>query len=316
MTTDKAKRAEQRFAKVQAGMQDLELWLRDLVRQGLVIAQGKPYSFWDDTAARLVDAQAPGVAGMIREMGSVSFSGVGWEDRLLGRLGRVYLLIEGFRRLDTLPLDVQTDIRTQIGWTQSQEELLAKEGIKDNWLILGQRVEESDNLKTQRIWLWGERTKKNALILNFVYGSQSLDNSFVTGNCIDAELVFFESAYPLRALVKSKNDIKVQIPTIYSYSNIREMMPNYAESLSINPWLEQFPVIIDSLIPCQNNYQNNVDWCVYDSNKHQLILKPNFQKGWQLLALSGGYPLKIFGEWDGEYFLPLSAVDGDNLVSL
>ncbi|MBW4509873.1 MAG: hypothetical protein KME64_25665 [Scytonematopsis contorta HA4267-MV1] len=316
MTTDKAKRAEQRFAKVQAGMQDLELWLRDLVRQGLVIAQGQPYSFWDDTAARLVDAQAPGIAGMIREMGSVSFSGVGWEDRLLGRLGRVYLLIEGFKRLDTLPSDVQTDIRTQIGWTQSQEELLAKEGIKDNWLILGQRVEESDNLKTQRIWLWGERTKKSALILNFVYGSQSLDNSFVTGNSIDAELVFFESAYPLRALVKSRNDIKVQVSTIYSYGNIREMMPNYAEALSINPWLGEFPAVIDSLIPFINNYQNNAYWCVSDSKEHQLSLKPNFQKGWQLLAFSGGYPLKIFGEWDGEYFLPLSAVDGDNLVSL
>jgi len=36
----------------------LELWLRDLVRQGLAAAPGQPYSFWDAVAARLVDAQA------------------------------------------------------------------------------------------------------------------------------------------------------------------------------------------------------------------------------------------------------------------
>ena len=30
-------------------------------------------------------------------------------------------------------------------------------------------------------------------------------------------------------------------------------------------------------------------------------------KGWSLLALSGGYPLTVFGEWDGEAFLPLGA---------
>jgi hypothetical protein len=128
--------------------------------------------------------------------------------------------------------------------------------------------------------------------------------------------VFFESAYPLRALVKSRNDIELQISTISGYSNIRKMIQNYAKALSQNPWLEEFPVVIDSLILTKNNYQNNVSWCVYDSNEHQLPLKANFQKGWQLLALSGGYPVKIFGEWDGEYFLPISAVDSSNLVLL
>jgi hypothetical protein len=98
-TAAQAKRAQMRYNKVTAGMQDLELWLRDLVRQGLAIAQGQPYSFWDTAAARLVDAQAPGVARLLREMASIPHSGIGWEERLLTQLGRVYLLISGFKTL-------------------------------------------------------------------------------------------------------------------------------------------------------------------------------------------------------------------------
>jgi hypothetical protein len=29
--------------------------------------------------------------------------------------------------------------------------------------------------------------------------------------------------------------------------------------------------------------------------------------GWKLLALSGGYPITIFGEWNGRSLLPISA---------
>ena len=55
-----AKRAEKREANIQAGVQELELWLQDLLRQGLASLQGKPYQFWDEMASRMVDAQAPG----------------------------------------------------------------------------------------------------------------------------------------------------------------------------------------------------------------------------------------------------------------
>src|SRR5262245_40528954 len=63
-----AKRAASREAKVVAGLQELELWLRDLVRGGLAPIQSQPPQFWERMAARLVDAQAPGIARLIREM--------------------------------------------------------------------------------------------------------------------------------------------------------------------------------------------------------------------------------------------------------
>jgi SWIM zinc finger len=311
-TAAQAKRAEMRYKKVAAGMQDFEVWLRDLMRQGLAVAQGHPYSFWDATAARLMDAQAPGMARLVREMGGIPYSGMGWQERLLMGLGRVYLLVEGFKRLEALPTDLQADIRTQIGWTQNQEELLTKQGVRDSWLILGQRVEEQDSLNTQRNWLWGKQTQQAALILNFAHVSQVLDTSLVPGTCIDAELVFFESAYSLRALVKTHHGEPTPVDTMPGYNSIKDMMEAYANALSRNPWIEQFPVTLQTVIPCQHDGK----WFVGDGNGYQLSLIPNFQRLWQLLATSGGYPINIFGEWNGEYFLPLGLWAEGAFVSL
>lgn len=295
-----AKRAQQRYKKVAAGMQELELWLRDLVRQGLATVQGQPYSFWDGVAARMVDAQAPGVARLVREMASIPHSGAGWQERL-EHLGRLHLLLEGFKRLDTLPPATQADIRTLIGWTH-QDELLAAPVVRDRWLILGQRVEEEDKLRVQRLWLWGKESQRAALILNFAHASQPLENSFVSGTTAEAELVFFESNYPLRAILKASHGASSQLDRMPGYSAIADMMAVYAKALTHNPWIEQFPVPLTAVIPVHHNRS----WFVRDSAGHQLPLMPRWERGWQLNALSGGHPLGLFGEWDGDHLLPLS----------
>jgi hypothetical protein len=314
-TVAQAKRAQMRYNKVTAGMQDLELWLRDLVRQGLAVAQGQPYSFWDSAAARLVDSQAPGVARMLREIGSIPHSGIGWEERLLIQLGRVYLLISGFKRLETFPAEMQADIRTQIGWTQQSEELLTSSGVRDRWLILGQRITEEDKLRSQFNWLWGEQIQQPALILNYAYGSQPLDNSLIPGTSIDAELVFFESAYPLRSLVKIHHDAAESVDKMPGYSNIPNMMQAYAKALAHNPWIEQFPVALQAVIPVFNDDGN---FCgVRDADGYMLSTSGlSSQQTWQLLALSGGHAVGIFGEWNGDRFLPLSVYAENVFVTL
>lgn len=83
-----AKRAEKRDANVLAGVRELELWLQDLMRQGLASLQGKPYRFWDDMASHMVDAQAPGLANRLRVLGSLSASG----DRHKNRVRRSFYL--------------------------------------------------------------------------------------------------------------------------------------------------------------------------------------------------------------------------------
>jgi hypothetical protein len=302
-----AKRAADRETRVASGLRELELWLRDLVRSGLASAQTQPPQFWERSAARLVDAQAAGVARMVRELASLPSSGEGgegWQARLLDRVSRIYLLIEGFKRIDGLSIETQADIRALIGWTQSQDELLQTEGIRDRWRVLGQRVEQEDRLRLQRSWLHGEIGNRSALLLHFAAGNQPLDASLIPGTAIEAELVFYPGAYPLRALIKERNDSPFQLDRTGGYANITDAFSAYAAALARNPWIEVFPFALKSVIPIRRDGH----WFVRDSDANLLQLHPRSSHHLSLLALSGGREIELFGEYDGEQLWPLSAV--------
>lgn len=198
-----AKRSAERQKKVAAGITELDLWLRDLIKQGLASAQARPRAYWEQIAARMVDAQAPGLARLVRDAAGFCSSGDGWQSRVVDRLGRLGLLLQGQSRLDTLPEAARHDIRSLIGFTANQDELLTQPGIADRWDVLGQRTELEDRLRVQRTWLRGSGTSRLALVLQFAYGSQGFDGSLVPGTRIDAELVFFPGA-SLRAFVRSR----------------------------------------------------------------------------------------------------------------
>lgn len=301
-----AKRAAQRENKVQAGIADLSLWLQDLVREGLAAVQSQSYTFWETPAARLVDAQAPGLARQIREMAGIPYSGgLHWPDQLLERLGSLYLVLEGYQRLETLPPGTQADLRTVIGWTQKQEELLNDETVptqRDQWLILGKRIVEEDQLKIQRVWLWGQTHQRLALGLSFSVMNQPLDVSLVPGTCLDADLVFFPSAYPLRALVKTRHASPEAIPAFAGFETIALALSAWQQALAQQPWITTFPfpLLNVHVLPSENQ------WFVMDQSGDSLPISPNFEKAWELLALAGGHPVDLCGEWDAQIFVPLS----------
>ncbi len=302
-----AKRAASREAKVAAGLQELELWLRDIARGGLATVQSQPPQFWDRMAARLVDAQAPGVARLVREMAGVPASGEGWQSRLLERLGKLFLLVEGYKRIAEMPEAAQSDIRSIIGWTQNQDELLRMDGERDRWLVLGQRVEEEDRLRVQRIWLWAERSARAALILHFAHAQQPLDASFITGAVIEAELVFFPGSYPLRAIVKQQHGAPSPPDRISGYAKLADAHEAFAGAIAANPWLEKFPAPLLNVTPIRHCDERGETWFVRDAEGRMLRLAPRFEFGWETLALSGGREIDIFGEWDGDHLWPLSA---------
>mgnify|MGYP002402402322 CR=1 FL=1 len=90
-----ARRAATREANVSAGLEDLSVFLSDLVRTGFVTLPGKPSQFWETTAARLVDAQAPGLARRIRALDGISTRGDNWPADLPSRTGVAALAPRG-----------------------------------------------------------------------------------------------------------------------------------------------------------------------------------------------------------------------------
>ena len=301
-TAAQARTVAAREAKVAAGVEELGRWLRDLARQGLASAQGRSHSAWESVAARMVDAQAPGLARMVRDLAGVPDSGEGWQERLLERLARLFLLLEGYRRLETLPPDEQADVRAAVGWTQSQDELLAGAGVRDRWLVLGQHVEDEEHLRVLRTWLWGATSARPALALNFAAPGQPLDRSLVPGTALDADLAFFAGAYPLRALVKQRHGSPGPLDHMPG-AGVSAATQSYAAALARSPWIERFPLALAGVTPLRQGER----WLVRDAEGLALPLDRRFARGWRLLALSGGRPLELFGEWDGEALLPLSA---------
>jgi hypothetical protein len=297
-----SKRAVDRQARVAAGLAELELWLRDLLRQGLAAVQTQPPLYWDNMAARLVDAQAPGLARWLHDMSAIPRSGEGWTERLLARLGLLYLLLAGFKQIEKLPAPVQADIRTVIGWTTKEEELAPQPGLPDTWLVLGQYSYEEERLRVQRTWLWGQSRSQPALALDFAFKNQPLDLTLVPGRELEAELVFYPSNYPLRALVKNRLASSHQLTSLPAQPTIETCLLAYTEALARQPWLELFPVSLASV----NIIKNYTNWYVRDEAGRLLPLSPHFKQGWRLLALSAGQPLALFGEWDGRFLLPLS----------
>jgi hypothetical protein len=72
-----AKRATVRVERVSAGLEELDRWLSDQVRGGLAGFERTGYYHVDHMAARMVDAQAPGVASLLRSI-PADLTGVGW----------------------------------------------------------------------------------------------------------------------------------------------------------------------------------------------------------------------------------------------
>ena len=298
--TAQAKRTASREAKVAAGLRELELWLHDLIRHGLATPNVQEHKFWDQPTKRMVDAQAPGLARLLQQAASHSAFGASGHERMLKQLAKIHLLIEGYKRIDSLPAETQADLRTQIGWTQNQDELLKQSGVKDKWFVQGQRVTEEDRLRVQATWLRGMATKRDALILQYAHGSQALETNWFVNTVVEAELVFFPSAYPLRALVKELCTMTSEPPSFAM--TIAQAIAAYAAAIARQPWLERFPFALQSVVPFRREEQ----WFVRDAAQHILPIAPSYSKGWELLAMSGGHPVQLFGEWDGEFLLPLS----------
>jgi len=305
----RAKRAEQRQERVVEGLERLDLWLHDLIRNGLAGLEAQPPSFWEDPAKRLVDAQAPALASRLRRLGEIPGSNPDWPRQLLGRLGRLELLIHAFRRIDSLDSLLQTDIRQLIGWTINQDELTVQgEVVTDHWAVLGQIVEEEDRFRVQRSWLWGEKTGRSALVLQFSAVGQPYPEQILPGTKTDGDLLYWPSAFPQRAKFNTRRGESIRISkSLSGCATLEEFLAQTAGALTGQPWLDRFFGLLKQVTPIP---KPRLPWLVRDSNGQAMPLaKP---ESWKLLALSGGRPVDLAAEWDGERLLPLSVfVEGE-----
>jgi SWIM zinc finger len=307
-----AARVAERERRIVAGMAELDRWLGDLVRHGFGHAQAQPYAFWDAMAARLIDAQAPSAAARVRRLPGVVRGGDGWPGRLLSQVARLHLLAAGWARYDSLPADSRADLRTAAGWPWPSAQVLSGPREADRWYVIARSVSEEEQVRAQRTWLWGLDTAKLALVLEFARPGAAFAWELWPGNTIDAEVARFPGSSALRVLVAERRSGPVPAGAPPAWRSLDEAAAARSLVVSRNPWLERWPLSVKSVTP--RYYAGR--WTIVDGEGRSLPLRVTAPASWQLLAVSGGRPVHVAGEWEEDGVVPLSVWGESRLVNL
>ena len=234
------KRQQQREDKVAAGVAELERWLEDIVQIGIAELPNKNMQYFESVAARMVDAQASGLANRVRNLGQLANGRGDTMNSLIGAIGKLHLLLQAYKRLDSLESGLQADVRSQIGWSQSKEEVQAQPPVEDNWLVLGNFRRKEDKLTNQICYLHGIESGKSAVINQFAHESQlsTLTNNWPTGSILKGSIHFYSSATPTRAI---EGNVEVLPPDLtakpQTLLHAEQMVERYSLLKQANPWL-------------------------------------------------------------------------------
>jgi hypothetical protein len=316
VTADKeaaARRAGQRRARVAAGLAELDMWLRDQVRAGLSGASGG-YRHLEPIAARMVDAQAPGVAEALRGIAGIPASGNGWPGRLLGEYAQLHVLVRAHGQLDTLPADLAAVVKSHVGYTVARDDVLAGPPVRDRWLVLAARDLLDGAIPARRIWLHGQRTARFALLLIFdprgAFGAHR-DAALAPGTAVQADLHFYPGQPALRAVMGTRHDEPGPVSRPEPSSTIRNILNEWSAALADDPWLASWPALLTGVpVPAGDG------WQFADPSGQAAALVTEGIDIWALVAISGGAQVTIAGEWSTDGLRPLTAWHGDTAVTL
>jgi SWIM zinc finger len=315
----KEKRQNERLSQVENGVAELELWLKDLVRTGFLALPTKDLRFFEQTAARMIDSKATGLAGRVRALRDLNYiQNNDWQAASLRIAAELYMLIEAFKNAEKLSPQWQQSVKNLVGWNQSPKELLQNpdaEKVKDVWLALGQEQEESEGITIQRNWLWGTKTNRTALILNFGTPYSPLENSVLPGSIIEAELAFFPAVWPQRAVVSLQKNFAECFYTNHDY------LPDWtaafkakANCLALYPFANDIPFIIKDLRLVLDKSQNVL--CDATMHYHHISASLKEDKLFTLYAHAGSDAVTLAGVLRRDGFLPLGVVEDDTYLML
>jgi hypothetical protein len=322
-------RRAQRAERVSGGLSELQEWLRDQVRVGLpasvgataggrqaggvATAGGRPA---DMMAARMNDAMATGVGGVLRDLSVVPLSGEGWPDRLLAGYAQLHLLARAHERLDELPAGLAATVRSRIGYTTGRQEVLAQPVVPDRWLVTGIRDSPAATVPTRRIWLRGRSRARSALLLAFAVNGAWSDPDIALlplGGELDADVHYYPGDPPQRALLGERRTAPATGTAAPEPGDIEGLLAQWADGLAADPWLTTWPALLAGtpVAPAADA----APWHLVDPAGTAVPLRYS-ESLWTLLAVSGGSPVTIAGEWTPDGLTALTVWHGSQAVAL
>jgi len=338
------KREALRDERVRTGMLELDRWLADQVTAGIAATSTQWYAAANDLAARMVDAQAPGAASMLRSAALTPSSGRDWPDRLVAQLGLLHLLAEATGHLDALDDDLRATVRDHLGYTTPRADVLATPPVTDEWAVVGLRDSDEEQVSMRRVWLWGTKTGRSALVLLFTPYGMPVDNSLLPGMLVEGDVHYYPGRLQQRALMGRRGSEGKVAGWRPAAGTVADAAVTWRDAVADDPWLGELPGLVlgTPLAPCAGTqageerpslgapsaprarptaggrYEPRLaqGWLMADAAGDAVPLVGTETDLWQLLAMTGGQPHPVFGELSGHGLRPTAIVSGGALVTL
>lgn len=344
----KAERRQKRLANMQSGMEELELWLQDLVGQGVGNLPVLQNSYWERIAKRMVDAQMPRVSSYLTETAYLVNRTEDWLDVLIARIGELYLLVQAFKQQMAIINEENTsisnasaekaadnsrfeDLLTALGTTVLKKDILQDATpISGNWLVLAiVKGSDIDNKSFRKIWLKKLPDANNpsaqtpiALLLDFMFDNHMPEANNFSGNVgeiFSGDMYYYPSATPQRAIFQNYKKVDkalVAIESLQPFSNLNVLLDAYSNAIATNFWLNEYFAILSNVYPFYDVETERT--YLQDENGLQLDLRLNHKDDiYTLLAMSGGESINIIGSLINSYtFIPFTIYAEEECISI
>jgi len=188
-SAEQLKTAREATGSGETGLEQLDLWLSDLVRNGLGSIGQKSDRIWQDEAAQwsMPRPLAWHHAYVVWQRSPMHLP-IGLNDSWLSSVNCNCSLKHSATSNSSIQ-HYKRD-RQMIGWSRKEADVSQLgERVRDRWLFLGQREESIDQGYTQRTWLQGHTTRRIAMLNQFRTAQQSFPKAYPIGREADATLV-------------------------------------------------------------------------------------------------------------------------------
>ncbi len=313
----KEKRWQNRLELMDAGIQALELWLTDMIRQGLANVPIEDAAYWSYIAAKMMDAKLPAISVYLKETQSMVQQSSDWSGAMLERIGHLFFWIQSFKNRGQLSESEQELLYISLGKTIQKKTVLAQNiSLIDHWLVVGIKIGNTiDKQLYRRVWLQGSSSHKMALIEDFSYFNNPFEQQYQLGSIIHSRLYFYNQTAAWRGLLEQADSIdKTALQNWSSFACFETALAAFHKAIVQNPWLRFYPFIIRDIafyLDAKNKLQ-----CLDIQNQSLPIQTVSEQNIWQLLASSGGQAVPLMAEWDGQQLKPISILLDTKFIPL
>ncbi|QFZ16140.1 SWIM zinc finger family protein [Saccharothrix syringae] len=279
------KTALARREAVRAGVAALSDWLADVAGAGIAGLPARDAAWWRAIGARMVDAQARGLASAVEEVRDlVAAGGPAWAHDTADRLGGLHLLV----RLAEAPgfADV---VRPRLGFPVPEEEVRARPGWSDHWVPLLALETDDGLVRTARQWVWG-RTRGWVVAVRHAGGGARPGLPLAHGVQVQGVLHPYPGAPPHRVAVGEV--LEQPAGPVPAPASWRTALAALEDVLRADPWQRLHPLGCAAVRPTADTR------ALVDAEGRGVPVRDDLGLE-RALALTGGAPFDAWGLWNG-----------------